>query len=87
MEATNTDHLKGGMMNAVILNDLAQQMLQQRIERSEQVRMARQIGSAHRAKRRLARAMASGLSSGLTLETAICEWTRISRGHRLARAE
>ena len=66
-------------MSISSLSDQAQLILQQRLSIAAKVRMTKQVCTLHRARKRLARAMASGLREGLTIDGMIRELARISQ--------
>jgi hypothetical protein len=79
VKAAQRNLSKGGIMNISSLSDQAQLILQQRLSTAATVRMTKHVCRLHRSQKRLARAMASGLREGVTMDGMISELARISQ--------
>jgi|GEM_PF-2676214 hypothetical protein len=66
-------------MSISSLSDQAQLILQQRLSMAAKGRITEQACTLHRAQKRLARAVTSGLREGLTIDGMISELARISQ--------
>lgn len=74
-------------MSISSLSDQAQLILDQRLSVAANMRTTKQAYALHRAQKRFARAMASGLRKGLTIDGMINQLAGISQSRGLPQAK
>jgi len=74
-------------MNVAFLNARAHLILQQRLIEADEARMAKQVCALRRTKRKLQRAMVTGLRNGLAMDAVIDELTHPHCRRDLATSE